>query len=111
MKPEKQGGIDGVILSEVQVILAEKRTALSMLRTGIAILALPLSVLSVLVATSRYYDAHAVLYLLLPIFLLNAGLVLLAIYLVTVSIRRARHCDHLLLELKRKHSKLAEFIS
>src|SRR5258708_8816800 len=101
MNAGSSADLDNLILNEAQLILSEKRTALSMLRTGIAILALPLLVLSVLVTTSRYYDAHAVLYLLLPIFLLNAGLVLLAIYLVPLSIRRPLPYTPLLLELKR----------
>ena len=48
---------DADAIGEVQLLLSEVRTALSLMRTGIAILALPLSVFSVLVATSRYYDA------------------------------------------------------
>lgn len=49
--------IDPVIINEVQLLLAEKRTSLAVMRTGIAMLALPLSVISVLIATSKYYDA------------------------------------------------------
>lgn len=56
-----------VVMDEIQLILAEKRTSLSVMRTGIAILALPLSVMSVLVATSRLYDAPSVLHFLIPL--------------------------------------------
>jgi len=110
MKPEKQAGIDGVILSEVQVILAEKRTALSFLRTGIAIFALPLSVLSVLIATSRYYEVAKILRFLVPLLALNAALVALGVYLVVHSILRIRHYDRHIQELKRQHSAIAAFI-
>jgi len=109
-KPEKQEGLDSVIFSEIQLILAEKRTALSGLRTGIAIFALPLSVLSVLIATSRLYDMFHVMHFLVPLILLNAGLIGLAVYLIVHSIHRIRHYDCLIIELKRKHSTLSELI-
>ena len=102
--------LDALILTEAQLILSEKRTALSTMRTGIAILALPLSVSSVLIATSRLYEARAVAHLLAPVFVLNIGLVGLAIYLIVISVRRAHRCDRLLSELKRKHSRLAKFM-
>src|SRR2546430_537312 len=106
----KKEGIDSVIFGEIQLILAEKRTALSSLRTGIAIFALPLSVLSVLVATSRYYDVVKVLHFLLPLLVLNAGLIGLGGYLILHSIFRIRHYDRQIKELKRQHSAIAEFI-
>jgi hypothetical protein len=102
--------LDALILNEVQVLLSEKRTALSTLRTGIAIFALPLSVLSVLIATSRFYDVIRVMHLLVLLLVLNAGLVALAIYLITHSIRRLHHYDRLIQQFKRKHSALAELI-
>jgi hypothetical protein len=73
---------DNVIFGEIQVLLAEKRTALASLRTGIAVFALPMSVLSALIATSRYYSLDKVLPLLLPLMLLNLGLVVLGTWLV-----------------------------
>jgi uncharacterized membrane protein YidH (DUF202 family) len=80
--------LDNVIFGEVQVLLAEKRTALAGLRTGIAVFALPLSVLSALIATSRYYSMEKVMPLLLPLLLLNLGLVVLGTWLVFRSIHR-----------------------
>lgn len=102
--------LDLVIINEVQLLLSEKRTSLSAMRTGIAIFALPVSVLSVLVATSRLYDVPRVWHWLAPLILLNAGLVILAVYLVVRSIRRIHHYDRLILQLKRKHSRLAEIL-
>src|SRR2546421_18950 len=93
----------GLVIHEVEVLLAEKRTALSGTRTGIAVFALPLSVLSVLVATSRFYDFFQVMGLLVPIFVLCAGLVLLGSYLVIHSIRRLHHYDRLIREIKLKY--------
>ncbi len=100
----------GLIMNEVQMILAEKRTALSAMRTGIAVFALPLSVLSILVATSRYYDVLQVMHLLVALFLLCAALVLLGGYLIIHAIRRIRHYDRLIRQLKLKYSAIAEFL-
>jgi len=111
-EPESEAGgcPDSVIMNEVQLILAEKRTTLAAMRTGIAVFALPVSALSVLIATSRYYNVLEVINLIIPLLVLCAALVLLGSYLTLRSMRRIRHCDHLILELKRKHSRLAEFI-
>jgi len=103
----KEGDLDTLILNEVQLLLSEKRTSMSALRTGIAIFALPLSVLSVLIATSKFYEVVKVLPLLIPLLLINLGLITLAVYLILRSIQRIRHYDRLILEFKRKHSKLA----
>src|SRR5438093_8998747 len=110
METKKIQQTDALLFDEVQLILAEKRTALSSLRTGIAIFALPLSVLSVLVATSRYYDVVKVLHFLLPLLVLNAGLIGLGGYLIIHSVFRIKHYDRQIKELKRQHSAIAEFI-
>src|SRR6266576_672648 len=102
--------LDNLILGEIQVLLAEKRTALSSLRTGIAIFALPLSVLSVLIATSRYYSIGKVMPLLVPLLLLNLGLVVLGTWLVFHSIGRLHHYDRLIRELTQKYRSLAEVV-
>ena len=101
---------DNVIFGEIQVVLSEKRTALSSLRTGIAIFALPLSVLSALIATSRYYSFAKVMPLLVPLLVLNLGLVLLGAWLIYHSIRRLHHYDHVIRELTQKYRSLAEFV-
>src|SRR5207302_4767495 len=102
--------LDNVIFGEIQVLLAEKRTALASLRTGIAVFALPLSVLSALIATSRYYSMEKVLPLLLPLMLLNLGMVVLGTWLVFRSICRISHFEHRVKELSEKYRSLAEFI-
>lgn len=99
-----------LIVGEVQLLLAEKRTSLAALRTGIAVLVLPLSVLSLLVATSRYYDFFHVLYLIVPLLLLNAALAVLGGYLIVRSIRKMHHQDNLIKELKKRHPMIAPFI-
>src|SRR5882672_2354692 len=101
---------DTFIINEVQLLLSEKRTSFSTLRTGIAIFAFPLSVLSVLIATSRNYEPKDVLPFLVPLALINAALIALGICLIVHSIRRARHYDRLILELKRQHSRLAALL-
>jgi uncharacterized membrane protein YidH (DUF202 family) len=102
--------LDNLIFGEIQVLLAEKRTALSSLRTGIAIFALPLSVLSVLIATSRYYNFGTVMPLLVPLLLLNFGLVVLGSWLIYRSIHRIRHYELRIRELSQKYRSIAEFI-
>jgi hypothetical protein len=102
--------LDELIFGEIQVLLAEKRTALSSLRTGIAIFALPLSVLSVLIATSRYYSIGKVMPLLMPLLLLNLGLVVLGSWLVFHSIGRLHHYDRRIRALTRKYRSLAEVV-
>src|SRR3954463_647824 len=96
--------LDNLILGEIQVLLAEKRTALSSLRAGIAVFVLPLSVFSVLIATSRYYDAIRVIHLMVPLMILNVGLIGLGSYLIGHSIRRIHRYDRLIREIKLKHS-------
>jgi uncharacterized membrane protein YidH (DUF202 family) len=102
--------LDNVIFGEIQVLLAEKRTALASLRTGIAIFALPLSVLSVLIATSRYYNFGTVMPLLVPLLLLNLGLVVLGSWLIYRSIHRIHHYERRIRELSQKYRSVAEFI-
>ncbi len=99
-----------VVMDEIQLILAEKRTSLSVMRTGIAILALPLSVMSVLIATSRLYDALSVLHFLIPLGVLNVALIGLSVYLIIRSIIRIHFYDKLLYRIKLKKSELADLI-
>ena len=109
MAEENETESEGII-NEVQLLLAEKRTSLAAMRTGIAVFALPLSVLSVLIATSKYYDITHVLHLLVPLLLISTALVFLGAYLIIRAIIKIRHVDRIILELKRKHSKIAPFI-
>ncbi len=101
---------DGIIINEVQLILAEKRTSLAAMRTGIAVFALPLSVLSVLIATSRYYDVARVLHWIIPLLAISGAMVVLGCYLIIRSIVRLHRHDRLILKLKHKHSRIAEFV-
>lgn len=101
---------DEFVLNEVQLLLSEKRTSLSTLRTGIAIFAFPLSVLSVLIATSSRYEIKNVLGLLVPLLVLNLALTALAVYLILHALRRIRHFNDLIDELKMQHSRLAKLL-
>jgi uncharacterized membrane protein YidH (DUF202 family) len=102
--------LDNAVFNEVQLLLAEKRTALSAMRTGIAVFVFPLSVLSVLIATSKSYEIHQVLVWLVPLAVLNLGLVALGIYLITRAVLHIRHYDRLIDKLKGKNSRLAELL-
>jgi hypothetical protein len=110
MNVDEPPPLDNAILGEIQVLLAEKRTALASLRTGIAVFALPLSVLSVLIATSRYYNVASVLPFLVPLLLLNLGLVVLGSWLIYHAIRRIHHYDLLIRNLRQKYRSIAEFV-
>ncbi len=105
-----EADLEPMPFNEVQLLLAEKRTSLSTLRTGIAVFVLPLSVLSVLIATSKSYELHKVMLWLVPLMLLNLGLIALVVYLVMRAVVRIRHYDGLIDKLKRKHSRLAELL-
>ena len=107
---ELNAPLDAVVLNEMQLLLAEKRTSLSAMRTGIAVFAFPLSVLSVLIATSKSYEVHEVLHWLVPLILLNLGLVALGVYLITRAVVRIRHYDGLIDKFKSKHTRLAELL-
>ena len=110
-KTDMHGLETGLLLNEVQLLLAEKRTALSVMRTGIAIFALPLSVLSVVIATSKYYDAAKVLHLIIPVLAINLGLTILATYLVVRSIKRFRTVDRMINDFKHKSKSVAELVT
>lgn len=110
MNDRRTAATDATAMTEVQLLLSEGRTALSLMRTGIAVFALPLSVLSVLVATSKYYDALDVLHFLLPLAALCGILVLLGGYLVIHSLLKIRRLDRLIYRIKREHSAIAELL-
>jgi uncharacterized membrane protein YidH (DUF202 family) len=99
-----------VLIAGLQLVLAEKRTALAVMRTGIAVFALPLGVLSLLVATSRYYEAARVLHLLVPLFVVCGGLLVLAVALVFRSFRRVRRLDRTIESFKSSDPTLARFM-
>ncbi len=110
METDEPPKLDNFILGEIQVLLSEKRTALAGMRTGIAVFALPLSVLSVLIATSRYYSMGKVMPLLVPLLLLNLGLVLLGSWLIYRSIHHLHRYDHRIRELTQKYRSIADFV-
>ncbi|MEI9863740.1 MAG: hypothetical protein WDN00_04125 [Limisphaerales bacterium] len=102
--------LDPMPFNEIQLLLAEKRTSLSTLRVGIAVFVLPLSVFSVLIATSKSYELHKVMLWLVPLMVLNIGLIVLGIYLISRAVIRIRHYDRVLDKIKSQHSRLAELL-
>jgi len=91
---------EAIRINEAQLILAEKRTSLAVLRTGIAVCALPLSLTTFLIATSRYWQTSDVLHLLLPLSILNIGVFAFGAYLAIRAMKRIRHEDAVLAELR-----------
>jgi len=108
--PEQSERSESILINEVQLLLAEKRTSLSVLRTGITVFALPLSVLGVLVATSEFYNPMNALPMIIPLLVLCTGLIILGIYLTHRAVGKIRKYDRTILELKKRHSALAEFV-
>jgi uncharacterized membrane protein YidH (DUF202 family) len=111
MSDQTEAPLAMLVIQEMQLLLAEKRTALSTLRTGIAIFAFPLSVLSVLIVTSKNYELHAVMHWLLPMMVINFGLIGLAVYLIVRGLHKLRHYDRLIAEYKRQHRQLAKLLA
>jgi hypothetical protein len=99
-----------LLIEEAQLILSEKRTALSVMRTGIAVFALPISALSVLVATSRFYTISSVIHWLIPLLLLNAGLVSLGVFLIARALKRIHGLDHMIQDLKSQSKDIAKLV-
>ena len=110
MFDDKKAIPESRIINEIQLILAEKRTSLATMRTGIAVFVVPLSVLSVLVATSSHYDFDRMLPLLVPIFLLCAGLIVLGIYLVHRAVLKILHYDRMILHLKKQNPNVEALV-
>ena len=61
---------------------------------------------SVLIATSHCYETARELHGLIALSVMTFGLVVLAVYLVTCSIRRLRHYDRVIRGYKEKHAVL-----
>jgi hypothetical protein len=51
-----------------------------------------------------------VMHWLVPLLLLNAGLIGLGVYLIVRAVRRLHHYDGMIEELKRRHSRLRELL-
>ena len=101
---------ESIAINEAQLLLAEKRTSMAFMRTGIAVFSLPLSALSILIATSKYYEIQDVLYFLIPLLAICAGLIVLGVFLVTRSVLRIRTYDSHIHELKKKNARLKDLI-
>lgn len=108
--PDLEREPESLAFGEIQLLLAEKRTALAALRTGIAVFVLPLSVFSFLIATSRYYNVVDVYHLFVLIVAICLGLVVLGTYLITRAVRRMHRYDALIGRIKKRHSRISEFL-
>jgi uncharacterized membrane protein YidH (DUF202 family) len=102
--------MDSIKTNEAQLILAEKRTSLAVLRTGLAVLALPLSVISVLIVTSNYYNVLDVIYILVLLGIVNFVLVTFGVYLIIISLKRMKHFDRMIAEIKAENSVIGKFM-
>lgn len=109
--PALRAGDIHLLVNEVELLLAEKRTALSLMQTGLSLFVLPLSICSVLIATSRYYDAAQVLHLFVPVMVLNAALVAFAVYLVALALKKLRALDRKIAELKGRSPDISRLVT
>lgn len=109
-KPDGPFEDEALLVAEAQLLLAEKRTSLSAVRTGIAMAALPLSVVSVLIATSKMYDAATMTNLLVPLLLACALMFGFAAYLMIRAVFRIHHYDRLLRALRARNKRVAELL-
>jgi len=113
MKKDEPGEVPlkaNFVYDQIQLILAEKRTALSTMRTGIAVFALPISAFSVLIVMSKYYEPARVLHWLVPLIILNIGLIGLGCYLIAIAVARIHRYDARIQALKQKHAELTELL-
>ncbi|MBU2487835.1 MAG: hypothetical protein KKA60_00430 [Proteobacteria bacterium] len=108
MKSRETPQSQAVIINKVQLLLAEKRTSLSTMRTALAVLALPLAMVTLLIATSRYYDILGIMYLLLPVLAVCAGLLILGLHLAVRSLVHLHHYDRMIGDIKRKNGWLSD---
>ena len=95
---------DRLTVYEIQLLLDEKRTALSVMSTGIFILVAQLLINSILIATSQFYSMMNVIHLVIPFYIINVCLFILAGFLIIHSLSRIRHFNHLISQLKKKHN-------
>jgi membrane protein YdbS with pleckstrin-like domain len=100
-----------LLIDEVQLLLDEKRALFSLMRTGIFILIAQLLIISILIATSRFYEIINVLHMIIPFYAINIALMLLGCYLIIHSLVRIRRYDYVILQLKKKDTRIAELIN
>ncbi|MEK6852147.1 MAG: hypothetical protein AABY30_06385 [Candidatus Thermoplasmatota archaeon] len=105
-----QNSQHSLVINEVMLLLAEKRTSLSALNAGIAVVAVPLSILTLLVATSRFYEALLVMHLLAPLWAACATLFVLGMYIIMRAVIRIRRFDAHIAELKERDAAVRELI-
>lgn len=115
---EKNGGTtkgplpsqDGQTIALAQLVLAEKRTSLAVLRTGVTMGLVPLSITTVLITLSRFYHWLDNLHFLIPMYVVLSCLALASLYMVARALRRIRHQDKMLDELRHESRKVRPFL-
>ena len=105
MDTSDKGSLDRLIIDEIRLVLDEKRTSISVLKTGIFILLAQLLIYSILIVTSQFYETIKVLHIIIPFYIINIILVILAGYLIIHSLFRIHHFNDLILQLKKKREE------
>lgn len=113
---KQQADADGaspelLVMEEIKLIFKEKEIALQQTRIGISILLFQSLLFCVLIIFSKYYVAIEILHLVVPFYLLNAGLFLLGVYLLLHSFRKIRSYDARIARLRAAYRQIGELIA
>lgn len=101
---------DSLIMEEIKLIFKEKEIALQQTRIGILILLIQLMLYCVLIIFSKYYVTLEVLHLVVPFYIVNAGLFVLGISLVFRSLQKIRQYDLKVLRLRKAYREIGDLI-
>ena len=110
MEINDKGSENKEVIDEIRLLLDEKRTSISILSTGIFILLAQLLIYSILIATSKFYEIANVLHMIIPFYIVNFILLILAGYLIIHSLFRIRHFNHLILQVKKRKGLVTDLI-
>ena len=111
MNTSEKGSLDQPIIDEIRLLLDEKRTSISVMSIGIFIVLAQLLINSILIATSQFYEMMEVLHIIIPFYIIDILLVILAGYLVIHSLIRIRRFNQLILQLKKERGVLTNSIN
>ena len=110
MEMKDKGSENKEAINEIRLLLDEKRTSISIMITGVAVLIAQLLIYSILIATSKFYEIVEVVHLIIPFYVINLALLILACYLIIHSLFRIRHFNRLILQVKKRKGLLTDFI-
>ncbi|MCA1905341.1 MAG: hypothetical protein LDL11_01970 [Desulfarculus sp.] len=108
---EAPASSDLLVMEEIKLIFKEKEIALQQARVGIMILLFQSLLFCVLIIFSKNYLAIEILHLVVPFYLVNAGLFLLGVYLLLHSLRKIRSYDATVARLRAAYREIGDLIA